>query len=181
MMLMDAARSALLVIDVQERLMPAIYEAKRVVSNARILMRAATRLDIPMLVSEQYPKGLGHSVSAVAELAPTGAVLEKVHFSCVSDRDYLERFRSLGRGQAVVCGAEAHVCVLQTVMGLLEENAAVFVVADAVSSRTPRNHRLAIQRMRAAGASIVSTEMAIFEWLNKAGTPEFKELSALIK
>ena len=180
-MLIQADRSCLLVVDVQARLAPAMNAYDRVIANTAILMKAATRLDIPVLVSEQYPKGLGPTVPELAALAPSGVTLEKVHFSCVADQAYGERFRELSCDQAVVTGIEAHVCVLQTCMELLEDGRPVFVVADAVSSRTPENAALALERLRSAGARIVTTEMVVFEWLRRAGTPEFKELSALIK
>jgi nicotinamidase-related amidase len=180
-MLMDADLSCLLVVDVQTRLAPAIIAHDKVIANTAVLMKAAARLQVPMLVSEQYPRGLGPTVPELAELAEAGAIVEKVHFSCLADQTYAERFRGLGRGQAVVAGIEAHVCVLQTCVELIEGGYRVCVVADAVSSRTPDNAALALERLRAAGAVVVSTEMVVFEWLRRAGTPEFKELSALIK
>jgi len=152
----------------------------RVVENISVLMRAALRLNIPQLVSEQYPKGLGVTVASLAYLSDQ-PVAEKLSFSCMGDEEYVPRFKVLGRKQAVIVGMEAHVCVLQTAMDLRAEDVQVFIVADATSSRTPENHGLALQRLKGAGAEIVSTEMVVFEWLGKAGTPEFKELSALIK
>ncbi len=180
-MRMKANQSALIVVDLQERLIPAIHEGGRVIANARILMQAANRLDVPTLISEQYSKGLGHSVPDIAELAEVESTLEKMHFSCLSDSEIERRLRELGRKQAVVCGTEAHVCVLQSVLELIELGYQVFVVEDAVSSRTPESKRIAMTRMQAAGVQAVTTEMVVFEWLEKAGTPEFKELSALIK
>jgi len=178
---MKANESVLIVVDLQERLIPAIHEGGRVIANARILMQAAKRLDVPGLVSEQYSKGLGHSVPDIAELAEAENTLEKMHFSCLSDSEIERRLRELGRKQAVVCGTEAHVCVLQTVLELIELGYRVFVVEDAVSSRKPESKRVAMARMQAAGAQAVTTEMVVFEWLKKAGTHEFKELSSLIK
>ncbi len=178
-MLMDADRSCLLVIDVQTRLAPAMEAHHRVIANTAVLMKAAARLRVPMLVSEQYPRGLGPTVPELA--AGAGAVVEKIHFSCLGEQAYAQRFRGLGRRQAVVAGIEAHVCVLQTCIELMEGGDQVYVVADAVSSRTAENATLALARLRAAGAAIVTTEMVIFEWLRRAGTPEFKELSALVK
>lgn len=180
-MLMNASQSALIVVDVQERLMPAIHESGRVIANTRILIQAAQRLEVPMLASEQYRKGLGISVADVAELVAPENRLEKLHFSCLSDGGFEERFREMGRRQVVVCGAESHVCVLQTVLELCDLGYHVFVVEDAVSSRNPNSKRVAMDRMRAAGASPVTTEMVVFEWLKKAGTQEFKDLSPLIK
>lgn len=180
-MLMKADQCCLLVIDVQERLAPAMHDANRVTANTAVLMQAAARLGVPALVSEQYPKGLGATVPELAQLTADGMTAEKVSFSCLGDAGYTARFRDLNRPQAVVCGIEAHVCVLQTVLDLLERGVPVYVVADATASRTPENAAAALQRMGANGAQIVTTEMVVFEWLGRAGTPEFKELSALVK
>jgi nicotinamidase-related amidase len=180
-MLMSAARSALLVVDIQQRLLPNMAAPQAVVENAAVLIRAARRLSVPILASEQYPRGLGSTVPDLADLLSPDQVLEKLHFSCIGDADFAQRFRELGRPQAVIAGIEAHVCVLQTVEDLLAQGAEAFVVEDATSSRTPKNHAAAMARLREAGARVVTTEMVVFEWLAKAGTPEFKELSALIR
>lgn len=180
-MLMSAARSCLLVVDIQARLAPSMAAPQQVIDNAGILIKAAQRLDVPILVSEQYPRGLGPTVPDLAGLVAQDRVVEKVNFSCIGDEIFARRFRELGRAQAVVAGLEAHVCVLQTVEDLLEAGIATFVVGDATSSRTPRNHQAALDRLGEAGARVVTTEMVVFEWLAKAGTPEFKDLSALIK
>ena len=178
-MLMSAARSCLLVVDIQARLAPSMAAPQQVIDNTGILIKAAQRLDVPILVSEQYPRGLGPTVPDLAGLVAKDRVVEKVNFSCIGDEIFARRFRELGRAQAVVAGLEAHVCVLQTVEDLLE--AGIFVVGDATSSRTPRNHQAALDRLGEAGARVVTTEMVVFEWLAKAGTREFKDLSALIK
>jgi nicotinamidase-related amidase len=180
-MLIDPSASCLLVVDAQERLVPKVAEPDAVVGRIAVLLKAAARLNVPILASEQYRRGLGPTVPALQPLLPADAVVEKLHFSCLDDPGFAARFGALGRTQAVVAGAEAHVCVLQTVERLLDAGTAAFVVADATSSRDPRNHTLALERLRASGAAIVSTEMVVFEWLGKAGTPEFRELSALIK
>jgi nicotinamidase-related amidase len=180
-MLIRADRSCLLIIDVQGRLLPAMTDAETVTANMQILLKAAEVIGVPVLASEQYPKGLGRTVAEVAPLLPSGAVVEKVRFSCLGDAAWARRFQDLGRSQAVLAGLEAHVCVLQTAEHLLELREDVFVVADAVSSRTPANRRAALDRLAAAGARIVSTEMVVFEWLERAGTREFKEVSAFVK
>ena len=180
-MLIDPDTSSLLIVDIQARLLPKMSAADAVVANAAVLLKAAARLDIPVLVSEQYRKGLGPTVAALEPLLPAGNVIEKMTFSCMAEADFAARFRALGRAQAVVAGIEAHVCVLQTAEQLLDDGVRVFVVADATSSRVPLSHERALQRLRAAGAVIVTTEMVVFEWLRRAGTPEFKEISALIK
>lgn len=180
-MLMSASRSALLVVDVQQRLLPAVVAPQVVVKNTTVLIRAAQRLGVPIIASEQYPRGIGSTVPELAQLLSPDQVLEKLHFSCIGDLGFAARLRELTRPQAVVAGIEAHVCVLQTVEDLVAQGTDTFVVEDATSSRTERNHAAAMARMRAAGAHVVTTEMVVFEWMEKAGTPEFKELSALIK
>lgn len=180
-MLINAADSCLLVVDIQDRLLPAVCEREAVLANAAILLKSAAALGVPVLASEQYPKGIGHTVDAVAQLLPAGSVVEKLHFSCLADAEFARRLADLGRRQAVVAGLEAHVCVLQTAESLLAAGHDVFVVADATSSRRPANHAAALRRLEAAGARIVTTEMVVFEWLAQAGTPAFRELSRLIK
>ncbi|MGE5441466.1 MAG: hydrolase [Bacteroidota bacterium] len=180
-MLMSAGESCLLVVDMQARLVPSMATPRTVVDNARILIEAAKRLDVPLLVSEQYPRGLGPTVPEIADLVPADRTLQKLHFSCIGDADFADRFREIGRRQAIVAGVEAHVCVLQTAEDLLAAGIDTFVVADATSSRAEKNHAAAMERLRDGGARIVTTEMVVFEWLTKAGTPEFKELSALVK
>lgn len=180
-MLMSAAASCLLVVDIQERLLPKMAAPDAVVDNAALLIKAARRLDVPVLVSEQYPRGLGATVSDLAPLLHPDEKVEKLHFSCIGDETFATRFRGLHRRQAVVAGIEAHVCVLQTVEDLLAAGTETFVVEDATSSRLDKNKAAAMARLREAGARVVTTEMVVFEWLAKAGTPAFKDLSALIK
>lgn len=180
-MLMKAEDSLLLIVDVQERLLPAMAEARQVAQRCEILMRGALRLGVPLLVSEQYPKGIGPTIPDLRGLAPPGAVLEKLHFSCGEDPMIAERIAVSGRRQLVLAGIEAHVCVLQSALVFRQRGYQVFVVADACSSRDAANADLAFQRMRAGGVEVVASEMVLFEWLHRAGTPEFKDLIALIK
>ncbi|RKZ37192.1 MAG: hydrolase [Gammaproteobacteria bacterium] len=176
-MLVSAEQSCLLVIDVQEKLMPVIHDRERVERNCAWLIDVAREVNVPVLVSEQYPRGLGHTVGNVKAHARDEEVMEKLYFSCVSEPACQSRLDDLGREQVVVAGVEAHVCVLQTVLELCATGREVFLCADAVSSRDPRNAELAIERMRTAGAHIVAREMVAFEWLRRAGTAEFKEIS----
>lgn len=181
-MLLNAAKSSLLIVDVQERLLPAMAEPQRVVSQVNILLSAASTLQVPVTISEQYPKGLGKTVSDI--VGPSHPPFEKMSFSCWKDTGLKQHFIALheaGRPLVVVAGIEAHVCVLQTALDLRAAGFGVFVVADAVSSRQPGSAELALERMRDCGVMIVSTEMVVFEWLERAGTPEFKDLSKLIK
>lgn len=174
-MLMRAATSTLLVIDIQERLCPALHEAEALVENSAWLIQVAKRLDVPVLVTEQYPKGLGPTVAALQAPLDGAVIVEKLRFSATDDA--LLNQPAGERQQFVVCGAEAHVCVLQTVLELLARERQVFVVEEAVTSRVPANKALALERMRQAGAVIVSREMVAFEWLERAGTEQFRDVS----
>ena len=180
-MLISVQQSVLLVIDIQERLNPVMNSPELMLENTQRLLKGAALLNVPTLISEQYPKGLGHTVEPIASLLPKGAVQEKEIFSCMADDGYADRFNGLNKSQAIICGIEAHVCVLQTAIDLIHRGTHVFVVADATSSRTATNHMLALERLKTAGAEIVTTEMVLFEWLRRAGTPEFKEISGLVK
>ncbi|MFR0691608.1 hydrolase [Enterobacterales bacterium AE_CKDN230030158-1A_HGKHYDSX7] len=175
-MLLRAQASTLLIIDIQERLFPAIHDNEAVLEHSAWLLAVARRLGVPALATEQYPKGLGPTVPALREALGEGEVLEKIAFSAVADPGLLQMPGGDSR-QFVVCGTEAHVCVLQTVLGLLAEDRQVYVVDEAVGSRRPQDKALALERMRQSGAVIVSREMVAFEWLERAGTETFREIS----
>lgn len=180
-MLIEAGRSVMLLVDVQESLGPVMADPRAVYRNCGLLLRAAARLGIPVIATEQYSKGLGQTLGELRELLPEGAVMEKIHFSCAAEPTIAERLRGLGRQQVVVAGIEAHVCVLQSALGLKAAGYDVFVAGDACSSRVAANHQSALARMAANGVEVVTTESAVFEWMHRAGTPEFKDLIALIK
>jgi nicotinamidase-related amidase len=175
-MLMNARESALLVVDVQERLLPHVHDWQRLLENVEWLAKVAQKLDVPVMASEQYPKGIGRTHAGVAALLPAGATVEKLHFSCVAAQ-CLAPLAAYAKPQIVVCGIESHVCVLQTALDLKRQGKHVFIVADAVGSRSPADKALALERMRGHGITIVSREMVAFEWLHAAGTPVFKEVS----
>lgn len=180
-MLIDKDAAALLIVDIQARLAPAVEHAERIIERARLLLEAARRLAVPVIVSEQYPRGLGATDERLHPLPPDSAVIDKTSFSCLREprlRSHLDR---LGRGQVVLCGMETHVCVLQSALDLRHAGWEVFAVADAVGSRTETSRRLGLDRMRDRGIDIVDTEMVVFEWLERAATPEFRELIPLIK
>jgi len=149
--------------------------------NTLCLVQGAAILHLPVFATEQYRKGLGPTVPELAAAIPEFAPLEKVAFSACGAADFIPALKSKQVSQAVLCGIEAHVCVCQTCLDLLDKGFRVFVVADAVSSRTPENYRVGVDRMRAAGAVIVSTEMVLFELLERAGTDEFKQILKLVK
>lgn len=181
---MKAKNSHLLLIDFQERLMPAVQHIEQVIRNAAILLEAALTLKVPISVSEQYPRGLGPTLAPLRERVPAGQIFEKITFSAFREKAFhtaLETQNDKDRHQLVIAGAEAHVCVLQTALDCIEAGYDVFLVSDAVTSRTQASIDAARERIIAAGGRWVTTEMVVFEWLEKAGTPEFKALSALIK
>ena len=182
-MLIHADTSCLIVIDMQERLVPAMQAPARTIRNARTLIAAATELAVPVLLTEQYPQGLGATVPELARAAAAAqaAILPKMHFSCMEDQDFAAAFKATGRRQAVIVGMEAHICVLQTAVSLMDQGYEVFVVTDATSSRTLASEKACLDRLQACGAGVVTTEMVVFEWLGRAGTPAFKALLALIK
>ena len=170
----------LVLVDVQEKLLPAIHQHEQVLGNICRLLRGMAVLGIPVLHTEQYPAGLGSTVPAAAALL-TETPLQKDSFSCCGDRAFLKRLSAVGRPQVLLAGIETHVCVSQTALDLLETNYVTGVVADAAGSRTPKNHGLALQRLSAAGAQVVSVEMILLELLQRADAPEFKQILKLIK
>ena len=180
-MLMDAENSVVVVIDVQESLAPAINGLDDVLRANDLVLKTASELSVPVLITEQYPKGLGHTIERFKEFYNPENVFEKLSFSSVGCGSFMDALKKTGRRQVIITGIEAHVCVMQTVLQLLDERFDVFVVSDAVGSRTEDNKRLGLERMIRSGAEVVSSEMVMFEMLKKAGTPEFKTLSNLLK
>lgn len=177
--------AALVVIDVQERLVPAIdkelYERSR--KNIVIAIEAAGTLGMPVLLTEQYPKGLGRTVAHILTALEGKAyeTLEKISFSCARDESFLSALGKTGRRQVLLAGMETHVCVYQTSVDLVNAGYEVFALDDAVSSRYPHNHRSGIEAMRDAGVRVIPTETALFQLLKTAGTPEFKKISSLLR
>ena len=180
-MLITQETSQLLIVDIQQKLAPAIENCAQVTANSIRLLSGASQLGVPAFVSEQYVRGLGHSIESIQKAAVNAKFFEKTHFSCAAEPGILELLHAPKRPQIILTGTEAHVCVLQTAFGLLSAGFEVFLVADATSSRTPENLSAAIERMRAGGINIVTTEMVLFEWLHQAGTDEFRALLPLIK
>lgn len=175
-MLMNAENGSLLVVDVQDKLLRHIHDWQALLQNVIWLVRVARRMGVPIMATEQYPKGLGHTAPELAREFPDGVVVDKMHFSCAAAQ-CLPGLPGSERPQVVVCGMESHVCVLQTVIELKAAGKDVFVVGDSVGSRRPADKACALERMRDHGIEIVSHEMVAFEWLRKAGTPLFKEIS----
>jgi len=167
-------------VDVQERLLPAMSDPALVVNNGGRLLEATRTLAVPVIVSEQYPAGLGHTVPELAKLAPANAVHEKLEFSCFANPD-LRAALSAPERQTVIFGIEAHVCVLQSALDMAAASHDVTIVVDAIGSRAPLSKEVALRRLQDAGVRLATTEMILFEWLRRAGTPEFKTISRLIR
>ena len=173
---------ALAVIDIQEKLLPPIWESERMVRNSQLLIRIASAMNLPVLVSTQYAKGLGQTIPEIASLLPNVNVVDKLEFSCFGNGEYCSAVSKLSdRNTLLLCGMEAHICVTQTALGALNQGMNVHVAADAVSSRTELNWKLGLNRMQAAGAVISSTEMMLYELMGKSGTATFKEMLKWIK
>jgi nicotinamidase-related amidase len=183
-MRLDRHKTVLVIIDVQEKLMPVIDGAADVVRNIERLVRGCHVLGVPVLLTEQYVRGLGATVEPLRRaLEETSgyAPIEKSCFSAYGCEAFASRLAGLGRDQVLIAGVEAHVCVYQTVEDLLARDRAVSVIADAVSSRTQQNKELALRRFESDGAKLSSTEMALFELTNTSGTDEFRAISKLVK
>jgi nicotinamidase-related amidase len=171
----------LVIVDIQTKLLKVTFEQERLVSACRKLIQAARLLGAPMVMTEQYPKGMGPTDPQILEVLEDVGAVEKVSFSCCGVEEFKHKIASFERKQVVVVGIEAHVCVLQTVHDLLHQGYSVYVPYDAVSSRKEGDYTNALDRMRQAGAVIGSVESAVFELLERAGTPIFKQVAKLIK
>ncbi|MBN2308282.1 MAG: hydrolase [Candidatus Hydrogenedentes bacterium] len=179
--MLDRHSVVLTVIDFQERLLPKIHCAGAIVRQAVRLIRFGRELGLPVLWTEQYPKGLGPTVAEVAGELAGMAPLEKTAFGCLGDAGFAAALEGTGRKQLLITGIETHVCVLQTALAAVAAGHEVFVPRDAVGSRTVSEYEAGLERMARAGAEIVTAEMAMFEVLREAGTPEFKRVLPLLK
>ena len=180
---LEAEQCALVVIDIQEKLLPPIFQKEQLVRNSQLLIRAAGILKIPALVSTQYAKGLGGTVPEIASLLPGIDGIDKTLFSCFGSDVFCSVLKRLPgqRTTLLLCGMESHICVTQTAMGALREGYLVHVASDAVSSRTEWNWKIGLDRMRAAGAVISSTEMMIYELMRSSSSAAFRELLPHLK
>jgi nicotinamidase-related amidase len=180
---LERASTALLVLDLQAKLVPAMCEPERVIRNAQILLRLAEVLKLPVILTAQYTKGLGNILPEIVNCAPRTPPFEKTSFGSFGEPGFLEYLR--GRAPAarslLVAGVESHICVTQTVLGALEAGYIVHVAADAVSSRTRENWQIGLSRMERAAAVISSTEMIVYELLGRSGTAEFKAMLPMLK
>ena len=177
-MLMKKEDSLLLVIDVQERLAPAMDNPREVITGCAKLLGVARELSIPCIITEQYPQGLGQTMVDLRQEAAEGTpYLAKLEFSCLQNEQIRQALEHSGKKQIVIAGVETHICVVQTAIELQAAGYEVFVVSNACSSRKPVQHVLGLQRLMHNHIEVVSIEMAIFEWLQKAGSPKFKEIT----
>jgi nicotinamidase-related amidase len=180
---LEAEQCALVVIDIQQKLLPPIFQKDQLVRNSQLLIRAAGILKIPAVVSTQYAKGLGGTVPEIAALLPETEPIDKTPFSCFGSDVFCSLLKRLPgpRTTLLLCGMESHICVTQTALGALREGYLVHVASDAVSSRTEWNWKIGLERMRAAGAIISSTEMMIYELMRSSSSAAFKELLPHLK
>lgn len=179
--MLTTAHSLLLVIDVQGKLAELAWRAETMQKNVRTLIEGCGVLDIPVLATEQYPKGLGHTVESVAAALGDAPVVEKGSFSCCGEYNFEVKLTELHKTDIIVCGIETHVCVYQTVRDLLALGYNVHLVTDAVSSRSEENWRLGVRKCETLGAKLSSVEMLLFELLQESGTDQFKAISKLVK
>ena len=180
---LQADQCALVVIDIQQKLLPPIFQKDQLVRNSQLLIRAAGILKIPALISTQYAKGLGGTVPEIASLLPGTEAIDKTLFSCFGSDVFCSLLKRLPgqRTTLLLCGMESHICVTQTALGALREGYLVHVASDAVSSRSEWNWKIGLDRMRDAGAIISSTEMMIYELMRSSSSAAFKELLPHLK
>jgi len=180
---LEADECALVVVDIQEKLLPPIFNKETMVKNSQLLIRLAKILSIPVMATTQYTKGLGMVVPEIASLLDGVRTIDKLEFGCFGSEEFRSDVRKLPgtRNTLLLCGMETHICVLQTALGALNDGYLVHVASDAVGSRSDWNWRIGLARMRSAGAVISSTEMMMYELLRCSGTPQFKELLPFIK
>jgi nicotinamidase-related amidase len=180
---LQAENCTLVVIDIQQKLLPPIFNKEQLVRNTSLLVRLARILDIPVLVTTQYAKGLGETVPEILSLVGDTKPIDKLEFSCFGKESFCSAVKSVpgNRNTMLLCGMETHICVMQTALGALEQGYLVHVASDAVGSRAEWNWKIGLERMRDAGCVISSTEMMMYELLRKSGTEAFKELLQHLK
>ena len=179
--MLDIHNCCLVVVDVQGKLAQLMVDKEPLFKNIRILIQAAKILEVPILWCQQVPEALGPTIPEIAELLTGHEPIDKASFSCCGEEKFGAELNALGRKQVLLCGIETHVCIYQTAMDLMDSGLDVTVIADAVSSRTEQNRRIALTRLAAEGAHIGSTEMALFELLKTAKHPQFRQIARLVK
>lgn len=179
--ILNRNKTALLIIDIQERLLPAMMNPEIVVENVIKLIEGMKILGIPVYFTEQYPKGLGPTIPSIKSALEGAEAIQKMSFSCSGAGEFFGELKQKNISQLIVCGVESHVCVQQTVMDLLANGFQVDLPADTVSSRKEIDYKMALDRMRNLGAEVTTTESVLFELLEICGTAEFKSVSKLVK
>lgn len=179
--MLKSESTCLVVIDIQEKLLRVMYNSEQLVKNCSVLIRMAKTLDIPILWSQQVPRAIGPTAEELVSLLEGVAAIDKSSFSCGGEGVFVAALDKLNPQTAILCGIETHVCVFQTAMDLIQKGLYVQVIADATSSRTPENKHIGLERMKAAGVVISSTEMLLFELMRDAKHPKFREMAKLIK
>ena len=179
--MLEAGNTALIVIDVQGKLARLMHESEAVIANIGRIVRGAHVLDVPIVCTEQNPDGLGPTVTEIAPMLAGSEKIAKFSFSCWGEEQFVQAVQALGRRQILLAGIETHVCVYQTAVDMLAAGYEVQVVADAVSSRSPVNKAIGIEKMKDAGAAVTCVETALFEMLRVARGPEFKEIIRIVK
>jgi nicotinamidase-related amidase len=180
---LQAEKCALIVVDIQEKLLPPIFEKERLIRNSQLLIRVAQSLKMPIVAARQYREGLGDIVPEISSLLDSAPRVDKLDFDCFGNQQFCDAVKSVpgNRNTLLLCGMESHICVTQTALGALDRGYLVHVASDAVSSRSEWNFKIGLQRMHDAGAVISSTEMIIYELLRQSGTPEFKAILKHLK
>ena len=180
--MLDEKDSLLFIVDIQDKLLNSVYNKQELEKKSAILVKTASLLNIPIIVTEQYPKGLGETITSLKNVMPENVkYFEKTSFSALENSDFKEYITALNKKQIILCGIETHICVSQTAQELIKNGYEVFLVSDASGSRAEKEHAAGILRMQYAGANIITTEIGIFELLRTSKHPKFKEIQVLIK
>jgi nicotinamidase-related amidase len=179
--MLEVNNTVLMIIDVQEKLARVMHERESLISNLQKLIKGTSVLEVPIIITEQYPQGLGPTLQEIAPLLPGVSPIPKTSFSCWGDDNFVNKFKSLNRRQVLVSGIEGHVCVYQTVCDLISNGFAAYAVTDTITSRTPENRQLAFDMMKQAGARLTGMEAVLFELLRVAKGEHFKKISQIIK
>jgi nicotinamidase-related amidase len=177
----DAKNSVLLIIDLQELLAPAIKDFPNILKSTLQLAQAGIIHSVPVLITEQYVKGLGKTNQQIKSMLPNAVYFHKTYFSACAEPGFIDKLKSYGKQQVVVVGTEAHVCVLQTCLDLIKNGFEIIVAHDGIGSRNPEHKNLAVEQLRQAGAVISCAEIVLFQWTKKAATPTFKKILPIIK
>lgn len=179
--IIDRNKTALIIVDIQEKFKPAIFEIERVIDNTKKVIEGARILGIPIIVTEQYPKGLGKTVNAIQASLGDFRPIEKLSFSCFGEKKFLDELEKLNVTDLIILGIEAHVCITKTILDAIARGYRVHLVTDAISSRSESNLKIAIERAKQVGAFLASSEMILFQLMDSAGTEEFKRISKIIR